>query len=432
MNFFLDCIYIALLIVGAPFILAKRKLRRGLWVRLRAAIGAGRLKLDPARKTILVHCVSVGEVAASVSLVKMLEESFPEYQVVVSTTTPQGMETARKRMPENALTYFPLDLSFGVARFLDRISPSLVVLMELEAWPNFLRACRLRKVPVVLANGRLTELSLQRYLKASFFSREVFSLIDRYLIQNDEYKERFLRLGVPEKKISVAGNIKYDSVRTEPDIERTRRFAELFGLDPSMLILIGGSTYAEEERALAKMYKKLKTSYPRLRLILAPRQVHRLDELKSILDEAELKYALRSSLDKERPGDISERVIILDTVGELSDVYALGSVVFVGGSLVDRGGHNIVEPAALGISTVFGPNTYNFNESTRFLLNSLAAIMARDASELEEIIDKLLSNPETRRKLGGNAAAAVMKQKGAVEKHVSEISRFIRCAACAV
>lgn len=425
MGLVLDSIYVMLLVLGMPLILTSRKLRRGLWVRLRAALRGARLELDPDRGVFLVHCVSVGEVAGAVSLVEALEHTFPQYQVVLSTTTPQGMETAVKRLPGRALTYFPFDFSLCVARFLDRVSPDVIILMELEAWPNFLRAARRRRVPVVLANGRMTELSLRRYMKMSFFRRDVFSLIGRFLVQNEEYRERFLRLGVPDSKITVAGNIKYDSVRMQPDAQRLAHFRELFGLGRGTPVLLGGSTYADEEKALVEIYSKLKNSPPGLRLILAPRQLDRLDDVKAIINLAGFKYALRSSLEDEQPTDIEERVIVIDTVGELADTYALGTVVFVGGSLVDRGGHNMVEPAALGVPTLFGPNTYHFNQSTRFLLDSGGAAMVKDSYELEEAISVLLSNPEAREKMGANAVAAVQREKGATNRHISEICHML-------
>ncbi len=425
MSFILDCFYVALLVVGMPLVLASRKLRRGLWVRLRAALGGRRLRIDPGRGVVLVHCVSVGEVAAAVSLVEALERTFPDRQVVVSTTTPPGMATAARRLPGRVLTYFPFDFSLGVSRFLDRLSPEMVILMELEAWPNFLRAAELRGIPVVLTNGRLTELSLRRYLKLSFFSREVFSRIGRYLVQSEEYRERFLRLGVPEDRIVVAGNIKYDSVRLRADEQKLGRFRDMFRVGQGTLVLVGGSTYAAEEKALVRIFKKLRAYHLDLRLILAPRQLDRLDEVKSVVEEGGLKYALRSRLETKSPDDLVERVIVLDTVGELADIYALGSVVFVGGSLIDRGGHNMVEPAALGVPTLFGPHTYHFNQSTRFLLDAHAAVMVKDEYELEDVLKRLLESPKIREMMGANARRAVLNEKGAVERHITEISQIL-------
>ena len=309
--------------------------------------------------------------------------------------------------------------------FLDRLSPDLIVLMELEAWPNFLIAAKRRKIPVVLANGRLTELSLRRYMKFSFFPREVFSRIDRFLVQTDEYRKRFLRLGVPESKIMVAGNIKYDSVRLESDRKKIASFRELFGLGPDSLTIIGGSTYEEEEKALAGIYKELKASEPGLRLILAPRQLDRLDEVKAVVERAGLKYALRSKLERDRPGDLGERVIILDSVGELADAYGLADVAFVGGSLIDRGGHNMIEPAALGVPTLFGPHTYNFNATTRFLLDAGGALMVGDRHELKQVLAHLIADARARESMGRNAVAAIQREKGAGERHISQIKSFL-------
>ncbi len=430
MEFVLDSLYIALLVVGMPLVLASRKLRRGLWVRLKAALGGRPPQFDPDRGVILIHCVSVGEVAGAVSLIEALEDSFPRHQVVVSTTTPQGMETARKRLPGRALAYFPFDFSLGVRKFLGQLSPDLIVLMELEAWPNFLAEAKRRSVPVVLANGRLTELSLRRYMKFSFFPREVFSRIDRFLVQTEEYGKRFLRLGVPESKIILAGNIKYDSVRLKADEEKLAALRNLFGLGNDALTIVGGSTYVEEEKALAEIYKDLKGSRPRLRLVLAPRQLDRLGEVISVVEQAGLKYALRSKLERDKPADLGERVIILDTVGELANAYGLADVAFVGGSLIDRGGHNMVEPAALGVPTLFGPHTYNFNATTRFLLDARGALMVGDRHELKQVIMHLLDNPQDREGMGKNAVAAIRREQGAVERHIGEIRNVLEQHTC--
>jgi len=298
--------------------------------------------------------------------------------------------------------------------------------MELEVWPNFLRMARHRRIPVVLANGRLTERSLRRYVKTSFFVRDVFSMVDRYLVQSEEYRERFLRLGVPESKITVAGNIKYDSVRLRADEERMSFFRMLFGLKQGIPVLIGGSTYGEEEKALLTAYRELKGEFPELRLLLAPRQLDRLQDVVSIIERAGEGYVLRSRLDLSRPADTKGKVIVLDSIGELADVYALGTAVFVGGSLVDRGGHNMVEPAALGVPTIFGPHTYNFDESVRFLLGAQAAAVVKDSHELQETVRKLLGDARMRERMGANAVAAVLRQKGAVDKHVEEIGRILQ------
>jgi len=263
-------------------------------------------------------------------------------------------------------------------------------------------------------------------MKLSFFTRDVFSRIDRYLVQTEEYSNRFLKLGVPESRITVAGNIKYDSVRTSPDQKKLAHFQELFNVSPDDEVLIGGSTYAKEEEILAGIYKKLKSSRPSLRLIIAPRQLDRLGDVKSIIKYSGLEYVLRSELDEKKYGNLREQVVILDTVGELADIYALGTIVFVGGSLIDRGGHNMIEPAALGIPTLFGPNTYHFNQSTRFIINAQGTGMVRDADELDEMIQILLNNPQMRERVGENTRQAVIQEKGAVDRHTEEIGRLLR------
>jgi 3-deoxy-D-manno-octulosonic-acid transferase len=419
----LDCVYLFFFVLALPLFLAKKKLRQGLFARLKAPSVFPKKKKN-ARSVILLHCVSVGEVAAAAGLVNALKRELPQYEVVVSTTTVQGMESARKRFPDHRSYYFPPDFSWSVGRFLGALSPRLIILLELDVWPNFLASARERRIPVMLASARMTPVSHGRYLMFLPLFRRSFGRLSLVLAQNEQSRQRLIDVGVPQERVKVGGNIKYDSVQTSVPADEVSELRELLQITPEQKVIVAGSTYQEEERILLEIFKRLKMSEPGLRLILAPRQLHRVQETKQAVVQASLPFSTVTAL---RSGESSwcEDVVILDTSGELAKVYSVATVAFVGGSLIDRGGHNILEPAALGIPTLFGPHTYNFLDSTKLLLDENAAVMVADRYELEEVLGKLLEDSRAREVLGTNARRAILTQKGAVSRHLTAIKSLL-------
>lgn len=423
MAIILDCVYLFFFVIALPLFLTKRKLRRGLLERLKSsAVFTPRSRTDSP--VILLHCTSVGEVAAAEGLVSALKNELAQYEVVISTTTVQGMETAKRRFPNHRLFYFPPDFSWSVERFLGALSPRLVILLELEVWPNFLAAAREKRIPVILASGRMTPVSCRRYVAFRPLFRRSFRSLSLVLAQSEQYRQRFLDVGVAQEKVEVGGNIKYDSVTTSLDEAEVRGLRELLAITPEQKVVVAGSTYSEEESILLEIFKKLKAGEPGLRLILVPRQLHRVQEVKQAVLQASLRFSTVSAL-RSGGSPQSEDVIILDTSGELAKFYSVATVAFVGGSLIDCGGHNILEPAALGIPTLFGPHTYNFLESTKLLLDENAAVMVADRYELEEVLARLLADSHLREVLGANAARAILKQKGAVSRHLAAIKSLL-------
>jgi 3-deoxy-D-manno-octulosonic-acid transferase len=420
----LDCVYLFFFILALPLFLTKRKLRRGLLERLKT------LAVSPQKKrrtgpVILLHCVSVGEVAAATGLVNALKKELPQYEVVVTTTTVQGMESAKRRFADHRSYYFPPDFSWSVGKFLGALSPRLVILLELDVWPNFLARARQRRIPVILASGRMTPVSRRRYAMFWPLFRRSFRSLSLVLAQNTDYRQRFVDVGVPQERVKVGGNIKYDSVQTSLPEDEVTKLRQLLQITPQQKVIVAGSTYSEEEIILLDIFKKLKMSEPGLRLVLAPRQIHRVEETRQAITQAALRFSTVSALRSGKsPG--CEDVVILDTSGELAKVYSVATVAFVGGSLIDRGGHNILEPAALGIPTIFGPHTYNFIDSTKLLLDENAAVMVADRYELEEVLGALLADSRARETIGVNARRAIMAQKGAVPRHLAAIKSLLR------
>jgi 3-deoxy-D-manno-octulosonic-acid transferase len=367
-----------------------------------------------ARPRLLVHGVSVGEVKAARPLVEALGR---EYEIVLSTVTDTGQDVARKLYPGLEVVRFPLDFSPLVARFLRGVDPAAVILIELELWPSFLRVCNRRGIPLCVANGRVTERSFPRY---RLFKRLLpqFARISLFCAQDEEYAERFRLLGADPARVLVTGNIKADGLKTgmrEPR-EEIRR---LLGPRPGQRVLVAGSTHAPEERWIVESWK---ASVPEVRLVLVPRHPERAagicEELASLGVRVQRLTALRAG---ETPDPA--RPALVDTIGELEQVYALADLVFVGGSLIPHGGQNMLEPAALGRAVVYGPNLANFVQEAALLERAGASRRLAGESELGPAFRELLADPERARSMGQAGMRAVESQKGASIRTLEALRR---------
>lgn len=427
----LDLLYLAALACASPWLVYKAITRprhvSGLRERLR-----GPLQQRPSQAPcIWVHSVSVGEVAAAEPLVRALGKRFPGHEVVVTTSTTTGQAVALRKFPDKRVSYFPIDFSWAVKRVFDALRPSLVVLVELELWPNFLFEARRRGVPVVVVNGRISERSFRRYswARSLAFLRRFLPLegVARYCVQTEQYASRFERLGVEPGKIVVTGSMKYDNVLTAATTaEAAAEARAALGLEPGSVVWIAGSTHSPEERLLVEVFQRLRASRPELRLVVAPRHNERAAEVRQLVEAAGLVPVLRSEQKNgggARPQG-SSSVVIVDTLGELSRLYAAADLVFVGGSLIPHGGQNILEPAALGKPVLFGPHAQNFQESVDRLLAARGAIQVASATELEARLAELLADPELARSLGARALAAIEAAKGATDRTVAVLEQL--------
>ncbi len=403
--------------LGAPW-LAWRALTRPGFARMvgeRCGLGLARA---PRARRVLVHGVSVGEVKVAQPLVRGLEAAYPGLEVVLSVTTDTGLELARKLFPGHRVVRFPADPAFLVRRFLERVAPGFVVLIELEIWPNFLRECNRRGVPVAVVNGRITDRSHAQY---HLFRKLLpqFDRISHFCVQADEYARRFVRLGVPPERVLVTGNIKADGLRAgslAPDAE----LARLLGASGRPCV-VAGSTHEPEELALVRAAR---AAAPDARLVLVPRHPRRAAQLVLALREqagceAQLLTRLRAG---EAPAPA--RPAIVDTIGELEAVYALADLVVVGGSLVPHGGQNMLEPAAQGKAVVYGPHVHNFAQEAALLEQAGAAWRVADEGELARAIGALLADPERRARMGRAGEAAVERQKGAAALTLAALDRL--------
>ncbi len=407
-------------VFGSPYLLWRSRRRPGFGAGVRERIGGGLEDLPRAtRPRILVHAVSVGEVKAARSIVTNLNARYPGLEIVISATTDTGIQVARTIYPDHLVVRFPVDLSFCVKRFLRRIAPAFVILVELEIWPNFLRQCNRDDIPVAVVNGRITEISQSRYFVFRKLLPE-FNRISLFCVQSEEYADRFRRLDVAPGRIFVTGNIKVDGLRTgvvDPGEELTR----LLGGRTGQGVLVCGSTHEPEERWLAEVWRD---SVPDLRLILVPRHPPRASSVVVDLRDVGIRCQLLSRL---RSGDESpdpSLPLVVDTIGELERIYALAQLVFVGGTLIPHGGQNMLEPAAQGKPCIFGSHLRNFTQEAGLLLDADAAMEVADLDELRSSLKALRSNPERARAMGERGMASVASQGGATAITIDALARL--------
>jgi 3-deoxy-D-manno-octulosonic-acid transferase len=378
-------------------------------------------------ESIWIHAVSVGEALTARALAADLKERYPRLRLYLSTTTIAGQHVARRSLQHvDAVFYFPFDWAFIVRRTLNIVRPRLFVMMETEIWPNLLRLCRARGVRTVLINGRISSRSYPRYRLIRPFFRRVLADVDRFCMQSDESARRIVELGADQPKVTVTGSLKFDSLEMPAVVSHGKpreRVLRFFRLSPNRIVLVAGSTVRGEEPAVLKAFSRLKGASPSALAILAPRQPERFGEVERLAREAGFVTARRSDL----PIDTEPRadVVVLDTIGELAQLYQVATVVFVGGSLVDHGGHNILEPAVFGKPILFGPHMQNFKEIVDAFVGNDAAVQVGSERELEQAMVSLATDPVRRAKLGAAARALVEANRGAKDKTLAVIADLL-------
>jgi 3-deoxy-D-manno-octulosonic-acid transferase len=415
----------------------------------RLGFSLGALHKLPADRAgaIWIHAVSVGELLSSIGLAKRLKEAYPDRPLVVSTTTITGQSLARERMHfADAVFYFPLDWSFCVRRVLRAVRPAIVVVLETEIWPNFLREATRRNIPVLFVSGRISDGSFTRYQR--YFARVGFFLrpllrsalanASAFLMQSEKDAQRIRALGAPVELVSVSGNLKYDMELPDatPLSSWLEAEARRQGRSP---IVVAGSVVATEEPLALIAFGVVQGEHPNALLILAPRKPERFEAAAEFIQESRRKFIRRSQLAvggqapgaAGRNGTISRdvTVILLDSIGELASLYRLADGAFVGGSLVPSGGHNILEPAAFSKIPVFGPSMENFSEIASRFVAADAAIQVESPEDAGVAWIELLRNPERRHKMGENAKHLVESSRGATDRVFAEISKFLGVSA---
>ena len=421
-----DLVYILILLLGSPFVLVmlcvSRRWRAGLFQRF--GFCPARAGDRPA---VWIHGVSVGEVLAARELVTLIERELPGTEIVLSTTTWAAQEAAQRAYAGRQVFYYPLDFSFATHRVMNRIRPSLVLLMELEIWPNFLLTASLHGVPVLLANGRMSARSRRDYRLLQFLIPEPMDRVAHYCVQTEEYAARFRGVGVPPERITITGSMKFDTVADGLPADIAAQYGKRVGLAPGEVVLMGGSTHAGEESLLLDTYLDIRRRDPGARLILVPRFPERFEEVESLVRARGLPCVRLSqaSADGPPPGTARDAVVVGDTVGELTNLYAVADLVFVGGTLTRRGGQNMMEPAGLGKPVVVGPATWNFRDPVELLLSRGGLVQASGPAEVRAELLALHADPVRRRLVGDRARSVCLESKGATRRILDILSAYI-------
>jgi 3-deoxy-D-manno-octulosonic-acid transferase len=375
-------------------------------------------------ESIWVHAVSVGEVLAARSLVAELRHRYPRLRLFLSTTTRAGQELARRRVGDvDDIFYFPFDWAFSARRTLDIVRPRLFMMIETEIWPNLLRECRRRGVRTVLVNGRISYRSFPRYRMIRPFFRRVLGDIDRFCVQGEESLRRLEQLGADSSRVTVTGSLKFDALEVVPPGRGRQRVLRFFRMAPGRLVFVAGSTLKGEDAPVIRAFNRLRARGSGPLLVIAPRHPERFAEVERLCQQEGLATVRRTELpiDSEPRAD----AVVLDTIGELAEVYQIATVVFVGGSLVPAGGHNILEPALFGKPIVFGPYMENFAEIVEAFIVNDAAIQVRSDRDLDDVIVGLMGDPVRRARLGAAARALIDANRGAKDKTMAVVTTLL-------
>ncbi len=373
-------------------------------------------------ESIWIHAVSVGEALTVRALLPDLRRQYPDLKIFLSTTTMTGQQIARERLTEvDAVFYFPFDLPFFVNRTMGLVRPRLFIMMETEIWPNLLRACRRSGVKTLMVNGRISSRSYPRYRMARGFFRTVLANVDAFCMQSAESARRIIDIGADPARVSVTGSLKFESLES-PGASAGRgegRVLRFFRVPESRPVLLAASTLKGEEAAVLEAFAVVRRAHPATLLIIAPRKPERFDEAEALARGEGWRVVRRSRLTVDRAPDAD--VVILDTIGELAHLFQVATAVFVGGSLVDHGGHNILEPAVHGKPIVFGPHMSNFAEIAATFLEGGAALQVASTSELSTVWTRLVGDPAERARLGIAARALVESNRGAKPRTLAAV-----------
>jgi 3-deoxy-D-manno-octulosonic-acid transferase len=441
--YFLNIAYLLVILLALPWLLYQR-FRHG---KYREGFPAKFFGDVPQRKgdrpCLWLHAVSVGEVNLLEPILKCWEGRNPDWDIVISTTTQTGYALAKKKYAPRTIIYCPLDFTWAVSRAIERIRPSLLVLTELELWPNLVATAKRHGAKVAVVNGRLGEQSFRGYRRIKWLVQGVLRQIDVVAAQNDEYAGRFVALGADSKNVYVTGSIKFDGARTDRHSSEIQRLSNLARITENDIVFLAGSTQDPEESLALSIFENLSAEFPRLKLILVPRHPERFNDVAALLESRGVPYQRRSQMEqasggRQAPGiqnyreahasrsPETFRVTVIDAIGELGHWWGTAAIAFVGGSLTNRGGQNMIEPAAYGAAVSFGPNTWNFRDVVAQFLNNDAAVVVHDQHDLEAFVRCCLTEPDFAESLGRRAQELVLQQQGATDRTIELLQRLFR------
>jgi len=429
MRFVIDLLYVFAALAFCPIVIYRR-IRHG---RYRQGWGQRFGRIDrkhPEKKCLWLHAVSVGEVNAAKTLLAEIERRFDDVEIVISTTTDTGFARAQALFGQTkTVFYFPFDFSFVIGRAFARVNPSLCLLMELEVWPNFMAVAHRRRVPVVVVNGRISDKSFSQYRKISRLTRMFFGTIELVLAQTAEYAERFRALGCPAERVVVTNSLKYDTAQVTDQVDGAQTLAEQLNLGNDRLWVAGG-TGNDEEAIVLKAYQSLiqDERFRDVRLAVVPRKPERFDEVAQLIEQMGfdlVRYSgIKGTADRIPAG--SDAVILGDTMGDLRKFYSLAEIIFVGRTLVPMGGSDMMEAAALGKCTIFGPHTFNFKQTVEVLLAGPGAVVVEDGDALLATLQKCLADRDYAAGIARRGRQVIKDNQGATAKTVDHIAGILK------
>lgn len=417
--------YVCLLAAVSPWLLwsawRKGKYREGFAAKLlgHAPIRSGD---EPC---IWFHAVSVGEVNLLAPIMSRLARLRPDLVFYISTTTQTGFELANRKYENATVFYAPLDFSWAVGKAFDRVRPDLFVLAELELWPNLIAAASSRTIPVTIINGRLSDGSFRGYRRIRSLLAPTLAKIDFVAAQTPTYADRFRELGVADERVAVTGSIKFDGARSDRSDAAVTRLGALAGISANDLVIVAGSTQHPEEELAYAAWESISQTVANVKLILVPRHPERFNDVASFLKNSGGNWARRSKLDQ---CETKPAVVLVDAVGELGSWWGLADAGFVGGSMGKRGGQNMIEPAAYGVATCFGPNTKNFRDVVALLLEAEGAKVVHNGDEMRQFFSQCIADETFRRDLGSAAQRVVSQQQGAADATTQHLLSLLPAA----
>lgn len=378
------------------------------------------------RPVIWLHAVSVGEAIAARPLLSALRSRYPDHALVVSSTTETGKTMADSFSEPDLCIYFPFDFLPAVRRLLADVRPSLIIIMETEIWPNFTREAARRGIPLLLANGRISDRSFKRYLRFRWFFRHALELFSTLCMQSETVRERIIAIGAQPEKVVVTGNLKYDIPFRQYSPAEKAALRRRFNIPDRLFVITAGSTHPGEEPLILDAYRELLAGCDQLLLVLAPRHPQRKAEITALLDRSGVTFHSRTELKPSADRSFcGGEVFLLDTVGELMTLYALSDLALVGGSLVPAGGHNLLEPASVGVPSLFGPHMSNFREIRDLVLKYDAGLQLADPRHLAKTIHLMIDTPDSGRTRGHNGLRMMRENGGATEHHLHYIAGYL-------
>lgn len=428
MDLIYNILMILVAVVGLPFFAFRALREHRFRERLRHNLGfflPETLAKVEGRNPVWFQAASVGEVVAASSIIKEFKRQLPQIPVLISSGTISGYEMAKRILPEaDAVIFYPPDLPGLPGRIMERVRPRAYVPVETELWPNFIRAARRRGIPVVLVNGRIGERSICNYRRMRSMFTDMLDTVAKFCMQSTINAQYVIELGADPHRVLVTGNTKYDQNYSQVSDAEKDAFLDELGFTGPGPVLVAGSTHKGEEEALTEIVKELRSQLPGIKLLIAPRDVPRSAGIVEGIRNSGLNAELRSKISTVSDRD-GVTVVVLDTIGELGRLYALADLVFVGGSLVPHGGHNILEPAAHGKPIVVGPHMFNFKDTYALFSGRNACATALDAAELARRMRELLTDPALAGRMGREAAAIVSENRGAALRTVEQLTEII-------